>query len=203
VPRSVDENPFTADDFIRAFAAAAGVDENALDRGKPEELAKKLGAAFRLTVAEMRQLLGARSEAKRLARSTSQTVIQAFDNNPLKFSPTDDDAMRYLFGPPLRSYLDAQRAISQGFADLKSHQVHTYAAMQQAVRQLAEDLDPSRIESDFPADGGLSAMLGSKKARLWDAYVARWRAKTDRRDDGLVDVFMQYFADCYDRIDRR
>ena len=200
--RPTFENSRAVDEFIRAFAAAAGIEETALDRAKPEELAKKLGAFVRLTVAEMRQMLGARTEAKRLARSANQTVVQAFDNNPLKFSPTDEDVMRCFFGPPLRSYLDAQRAIGQGFADLKSHQVHTYAAMQQAVRQLAEDLDPAQVEGSLGADGGLSAMLGSKKARLWDAYVTRWQAKTARRDDGLVDVFMQYFADCYDRIDR-
>ena len=42
-------------------------------------------------------------------------------------------------------------------------------------------------------------MIGSRKARLWDAYVARWQAKTRGQDGGLVDVFMQYFAECYDR----
>ena len=39
----------------------------------------------------------------------------------------------------------------------------------------------------------------SRKARLWDAYVARWQVKTRRNEGGLVDVFMQYFADCYER----
>jgi type VI secretion system protein ImpI len=42
-------------------------------------------------------------------------------------------------------------------------------------------------------------MIGSRKARLWEAYLARWRASTERHDDGLVDVFMLNFADCYDR----
>ena len=40
------------------------------------------------------QLLQARNEAKRFTRSTSQTTIQATENNPLKFSPTVEDAMR-------------------------------------------------------------------------------------------------------------
>ena len=49
------------------------------------------------------------------------------------------------------------------------------------------------------ADRGLSAVMGSRKARLWDAYVTRWQAKTHGRDEGLADVFMEYFAQCYDR----
>ena len=34
---------------------------------------------------------------------------------------------------------------------------------------------------------------------MWDAYVARWEAKTAPYEDGLVDAFMLYFAECYDR----
>ena len=45
------------------------------------------------------QLLNARQQAKRLARSSSHTGIEAFDNNPLKFSPTAEDAIRIMFGP--------------------------------------------------------------------------------------------------------
>jgi type VI secretion system protein ImpI len=39
----------------------------------------------------------------------------------------------------------------------------------------------------------------SRKAKLWDAYVARWQAKVRREGSGPVDSFMLLFADCYDR----
>ena len=97
----------------------------------------------------------------------------------------------------VRSYLDAQQAIAQGFADIKSHQVLTYAAMQAAMRRLAAELDPAEIEKTLPAPGGLGDLLGSHKSRLWDFYSTRWQAKTEHLDDGLVDVFMLYFGDCY------
>ena len=48
-------------------------------------------------------------------------MVQAIDNNPLKFAPSTEDAMRIMFGPPTQSYLDATRAIEQSFADLKEH----------------------------------------------------------------------------------
>jgi type VI secretion system protein ImpI len=34
---------------------------------------------------------------------------------------------------------------------------------------------------------------------MWDTYTARWQAKTAPHEDGLVDAFMLYFAECYDR----
>ena len=200
-PGGVDPSSNGVDEFLRAFAAGAGIPEQQLDRQNPKELARKLGGFVRLVVSEMRQLLGARSEAKRMARSSSQTIVQALDNNALKFSPTDLDALRILLGPPQRSYLDAERAVGQGFADLKEHQVRTFAAMQHAVRMMIEDFDPKNIEKNAPADAGISAMLASKKARLWDAYVISWNSRIDRRDNGMMDVFMQYFADYYDRIE--
>ena len=152
---------------------------------------------MRSVVMEMMQLLSARSEARRLARNPNQTFISAADNNPLKFSPSPEEAMAILFGPRTRSYLDAQQAIAQGFADIKSHQVLTYAAMQAAMRRLAAELDPAEIEKTLPAPGGLGDLLGSHKSRLWDFYSTRWQAKTEHLDDGLVDVFMLYFGDCY------
>jgi type VI secretion system protein ImpI len=134
-----------------------------------------------------------------MTRSANQTMIQALDNNPLKFSPTTDEALRIMFGPQTASYLNAQKALEQSFDDLKTHQVLTYSAMQQALRMLVADFDPQTIEDETEVDRGLTAIVGSRKARLWDAYVARWQVKTRRNEGGLVDVFMQYFADCYER----
>ena len=81
-----------------------------------------------------------------------------------------------MFGAQGQSYLDAERAFAQGFDDLKKHQIKTYAAMQQAVVALMKDVDPAAIEAASPIRSGLAGMMGSRKARLWDVYVARWQA---------------------------
>jgi type VI secretion system protein ImpI len=184
--------------FVRRLAQGAGVPEHIFTQQHPDALAEQLGMLVRATVEHLRQLLQARLQAKRLARSTNQTMVEAFDNNPLKFSPTAEDAMRLMFGPPNRSYLDAQRTLEQSFDDLKAHQIRTYAAMQQALRMLLAEFDPQTIESEADTDRGLAGMVGSRKARLWDAYQARWQAKATRHEGGLIDAFMLYFADCYD-----
>jgi len=186
-----------AADFVHQVARGANVPASTFARD-PAQLAEELGVLIRLVAENMRQLLNARLQAKRIARVSNQTTIEALNNNPLKFSPTSDDALRVMFGPPTSSYLDARRALEEAFGDLKQHQLHTYTAMQQAIAMMVADLDPQTIENTTEADRGLSAVIGSRKARLWDAYVARWQAKTRGQDGGLVDVFMQYFAECYD-----
>jgi type VI secretion system protein ImpI len=145
-----------------------------------------------------RQLLDARQQAKRLTRSSNQTTIQALNNNPLKFAPTAEDAMRIMFGPPTRSYLDARRAFAQSFDDLKSHQVRMLSAMQHALKELLADLDPDLIDRTSKDDRGLASILGSRRARLWDIYSTRWRALTQDNEDGMLNAFMSYFAEYYD-----
>jgi type VI secretion system protein ImpI len=187
------------DEFLRHFALGAGLPEHIFARQDGLKVAEELGALMRMSVENLTQLLNARFKAKRFARTSSQTMIQAFDNNPLKFAPTADDALKIMFGPRTSGYLDAKRAFDSAFTDLKTHQVNTFAAMQQAVRMLVEDLDPKAIDQSAGSDKGLSALFGGRKSRLWDLYLARWQAKTLRHEDGLVDAFMLYFAEFYDQ----
>jgi type VI secretion system protein ImpI len=185
--------------FLSQLARAAGLPEDVLRQKDPDELAQQVGIVLRLVAENLMQLLSARRQAKRLARSASHTTVQAIDNNPLKFCPSAADALRIMFGPTSRSYLDAQRAIGQGFEDLKAHQVRTYAAMQHAITMLVGDLDPKAIEKDTDEGRGISGLLVSRKAKLWDAYDARWQAKVARTGDGPIEAFMAYFAEAYDR----
>ncbi|MCR4520880.1 MULTISPECIES: type VI secretion system-associated FHA domain protein TagH [Bosea] len=191
--------PISMGEFMQRFAKGAGVSPQALATQDPGAFAEQLGGLMRLIAEELKGLLAARAETKRIARSTSQTMIQAQDNNPLKFSPTVDDALQLIFGQPRSGYLDAKRAFDESFRDLKAHQIKTYSAMQHALKMLVEDLDPQAINEATAQDGGISGLIGSRKAKMWEAYVARWDAKTAPYENGLVDAFMIYFAECYDR----
>lgn len=189
----------SAAEFVQRFAKGAGLPTSDLAWQDAGAFAEQLGGLMRLVAVELKQLLAARAESKRIARSANQTMIQAQDNNPLKFSPTVDDALQLIFGRPKSGYLSAQKAFDESFKDLKAHQIKTYSAMQHALRMLVEDLDPQAIAESMAQDRGLDSLLGSRKAKMWDAYVARWDAKTAPYEDGLVDAFMLYFAECYDR----
>ncbi|GJD45627.1 hypothetical protein AFCDBAGC_3501 [Methylobacterium cerastii] len=188
-----------ADAFVARFAKGAGVPAEMFSWRDPGDLAEELGALTRLTAENLKQLLAGRAEAKRVTRASSQTMIQALDNNPLKFTPTVEDALQIMFGRPSSGYLPARRALEEGFRDLKEHQVKVYSAMQHALRLLLQDLDPEVVEAALGDDRGLSGFLGSRKARLWDVYATRWDALTSAHEEGMVDAFMVFFAECYDR----
>jgi type VI secretion system protein ImpI len=187
--------------FIRRFAQGAGIPEQLLARRDPLELAEELGILMHLVAENLKLLLSARSEAKRFTRAGNQTMIQALDNNPLKFAPTSEDALKIMLGPRTRSYLDAQQTLEAAFRDLKTHQIKTFSAMQSAVKMLIEDLDPEEIDADIGPDEGVSGWLGNRKSRLWDVFIARWQSKAQRQSDGLLGAFMLYFAECYDQQD--
>jgi type VI secretion system protein ImpI len=185
-------------DLICLIARGAGLPDNAFAAQDPARFAEEVGQLLRLLTENMRQLLKARQQAKRLSRSSDQTTVQALDNNPLKFAPTVEEAMSIMFGPPTKSYLGASSAVAQGFDDLKAHQIKTFSAMQHALKRLLEEFAPEDIEKASTDSRGFIA-LGSSKARSWDTFTARWKAHTRSHEDGMLNTFMHYFAEYYDR----
>jgi type VI secretion system protein ImpI len=185
--------------FLRQLARSAGLPEDLLAQKDPNQLAQQIGMAIALLAENLMQLLSARQQAKQLARSSSHTIIQPSDNNPLKFCPSSGDALRIMFGPKSVGYLEAHRAIAQGFEDLKAHQIKTYAAMQHALTRVIADLDPKSIERETKAEGGIGSLFQVRKAKLWDAYQARWEVNLGGKSAAAIDAFMRYFGEYYDR----
>lgn len=192
-----------ASDLIARIAAAAGIPERAIVGRDPNALADEIGVVLRLVVHNLAQLLTSRAESKTAMRSASRTMIRALENNPLKFTGTPEEALAIMFGPPTRNYLDARATLESSFADLKAHQILTFGAMQGALEALFEDLAPDKIDRSVEPDRGLGAIVGSRKAKLWDIYVERWRAKSKRADGRLLEAFMTHFAEVYDRLQNK
>jgi type VI secretion system protein ImpI len=202
-PAIANAAPAVSVDLLSHIARAAGVPERALAGRDPLAVADDIGAMLRLMALHLAQMLSSRSETKSLMRSSSRTMIQAVANNPLKFTATPEEALAIMLGPSTRNYLDAKATLERSFADLKAHQLQTYGAMQGALEALFEDLAPERIDASVEVDRGLGGLVGSRKAKLWDTYVERWRAKTKRSDGRLSDAFLLLFAESYDRLQQK
>jgi type VI secretion system protein ImpI len=187
-------------DLLRRIARAAGIPEQAIAGRDPNEVADEIGAAIRLTAQNLAQMLSSRAETKTLMRSSSRTMVRAFENNPLKFTSSVEDALAIMFGAPARQYLSARETIESSFSDLKAHQLLTFGAMRSALDALFEDLAPERIDRSVEPEHGLGRIVVSRKAKLWDIYVERWRAKSKRADGRLLESFMALFAEAYDRL---
>jgi type VI secretion system protein ImpI len=184
-------------------ARGAAVPASTFANRDDDQLARELGELMRMSVVNLMIMLQARNEAKRLTRSRSHTTVQAVENNPLKFAPSPEEAMKILFGPKSRAYLGARAALQQGYSDLRIHQQQTYAAMQHAISRLMAELDPAAITRQAQDQESILDKVRSQKGRLWDTLVARWNASFGREAGASVDAFMQHFADHYDEAHRQ
>jgi type VI secretion system protein ImpI len=189
--------------LLERIASAAGIPQSALANRRAEEIADEIGAVLRLTAANLIQMIGSRTETKSLIRSANHTIYRPAENNPLKFSADVDHALELMFGPPNRVYLKPSAAVTEAFDDLKTHNMLVFGAMQAALDALFEDFAPDKIDASTPQEKGISGMVASRKARLWEAFTERWRAMTKRSDGRLNDAFMNLFAQAYDKLDTK
>jgi type VI secretion system protein ImpI len=200
LPREPQPDSAAALEILDRIARAAGVPPGAFSSRDPDELADEIGGVLRMMAENLGQMLASRAESKTLMRSSSRTMIRAVENNPLKFASSPGEALAIMFGPRTRNYLDARTTIERSFGDLKTHQILTYSAMQGALDALFEDLAPERIDRSVEPERGIGALIASRKAKLWDIYVERWRAKTKRSDGLLLEAFIALFAQAYDKL---
>ncbi|WP_448956036.1 type VI secretion system-associated FHA domain protein TagH [Labrys neptuniae] len=186
-----------AAEFVRRFAAGAGIPEHVLSAADPGDLAEDAGRLLNIACLHVMALLRARSEAKALSRSGNRTMISADDNNPLKFMPTPEEALRVMLGPRTRGYLDGKAALETAFADLKMHQVAFLASMQAALTELFDELSPEAIKATADAK---KSLLSSGKSRYWELYAERWAARVGRREHGMLGAFLELYAEQYDKL---
>ena len=187
--------------LLRRIARAAAIPEHALANRDPNAVADEIGLLIRVTTQNLAQMLSSRAESKTLMRSASRTMVRAIENNPLKFASSVEEALAIMFGGPTGQYLGARATVESSFSDIKTHQVLTYSAMRDALDVLFDDLAPEKLDSSVKPDQGLGRLVTSRKAKLWDIYVDRWRAKTKRADGRLLEAFMALFAEAYDRLE--
>ncbi|WP_027168481.1 type VI secretion system-associated FHA domain protein TagH [Mesorhizobium sp. WSM3224] len=197
-PAAPANRPAESDAMLRDIAKAAGLAPELLQSRDPHDVAAEIGAVLRTTVEQLSMLLKARAAAKVLAKSAHRTMIGAEDNNPLKFVPGTDDILEIMFAKRRAGYLDARHSIEDAFRDLKTHEIATYAAMQAALSRLLDDLSPEAIAKKIPP-----ASFSSRKSQAWDALVATWRTMEDKHENGMLDVFLAYFAEAYAKADKQ
>jgi type VI secretion system protein len=156
------------------------------------------GKLLRLMVGGLMELLRERSHMKDTFR-LPQTVMQAAQNNPLKFSPNIEEALRYLLNDRNEgSYLSAEEAVKAGFRDVRQHEQALVKAMLQAVEDYVERFDPDELKARFDKGMKRSGLLaGTNKLKYWELYEESYHALTQRDDGGPPQLFSEEFARAY------
>ncbi len=183
-----DPPPVSAD--LAVVLAGAGLDPTLAT----PDLGRQLGEILRVVVAEVRDLLESRVEAKD-EFGLRRTRFLPAENNPLKFSANIDDALHNLLVKRNPAYLGPVAAFREAFDDIKRHQLAMLAGLRQAFESMLAEFDPDHLQREFDKEAGKGLLPG--KLRYWDQYRDRLQTLAQDPDARFRQLFGDQFARAY------
>lgn len=189
-------DPAAQAELLEALLAGLKGQDLQIDTLTPE-LMFRLGRLMNEATAGTIALLGARGTVKREMRA-DVTMIASGRNNPLKFSPDAGLALRYLFGPPMPGFMEAEEAMRDAYGDLRSHEFGFMAGLRAALAGVLKRFDPAQLESRIPEKGGLAALAGNRKAKLWELYADHYRQVSQEAEEDFHALFGREFLRAYE-----
>lgn len=189
---------------LGAFFEGAGLPYKELSPLQVDRMLRDCGAILRAAVDGIMMLLLARAEMRKEFEAEERTMVAARDNNPLKLMSDPHEAMDFLFDPAERTdgFLDPVQAVGDACEDLRSHEIALIAGMRAAIQGALRRFEPHAIETAFDKSArGFS--LGSRKAKLWDLFVAQHDKLSREAQEDFSKVFGRDFMAAYQAQLRR
>lgn len=181
-----------------AFCQGAGIDLP-LPPGTGPERMRVLGQVLNSAVGGALQLMSVRASTKYEFRA-GNTVIQARNNNPLKFSPDARAAILQLVQPAANGFLDGPAAMEEAMNDLVGHAIGTAAGIRAAIEGMLDRFDPSALEAKLSPGSMMDNLLpGSRRARLWDLYLQHHGAIREEAQEDFHTLFGKAFLAAYEQ----
>jgi type VI secretion system protein len=183
---------------VEAFCRGAGIDPASIPLETQHALLQLAGQMTREVVLGLMDVLKGRADQKNRLR-LSQTTIQPADNNPLKFSASVDEALVKLFdGHANTRYLGPVDAIRDSFADLRTHQQSLSAAVQAAIDEVMNRIEPGELQEKFDRGLKRGALLGAaNKMKYWDLYTEFYHVLNQRNEQNMPTLFAEELARTY------
>lgn len=182
---------------LAAFCEGLGVPTPAsLDRASWVQM----GNAVKAIVEGLTELMNIRAEVKRELRASDRTMLRAENNNPLKSGMALEELLQYvLFNPTgLGGYMPVNKALEESINDLRTHEFASIAAVRAAVGGTISEFEPEKLRAALASGRStLPRFLGN--ARLWEAYVAHFEARSEHMADWLEQMFNRHFMPTYQR----
>ncbi len=163
--------------------AGFGADENIM------ETIAAVGAVFREMVDGLWTVLQGRTTQKAEIR-LALTLVRPVGNNPIKFSPRAEDAVRDMLKRGRRSFLEPVDAVHEAFEDLMNHQIAMNAGVQASLNEALDRFDPEQLANKDEA--GPAFM---KKIKYWNSYTETYGKL---RDEASEDFFGKTFIRVYE-----
>lgn len=155
----------------------------------------ELDEMLHIAVDTMMDVLRARAELKNSFRLPA-TLIQRAENNPLKFAPTAQEAVKKLFAPPDQGFLCGSAALNDAATDIRNHQMAMLAGVRAAFDSMLAQFDPARIEE---TEGVAARRLSfGGRPSHWERYKVQFDALTRNPDECFQRLFGDEFARAYE-----
>lgn len=181
--------------LLAAFCRGLGVPQDVFQRVAGEEVLERAGHCLQICFAGMLELMQQRVQLKHQFR-VDLTYVQHADNNPVKFSVSQKQLLRYFLKPEAGTFMAVDAGLQECFDDLAAHQAAVLAGAQQGLLQLFERLSPEAIEARVNGQSSRALAFANRKAPLWDAYCTQHALLADS-DDVFDRVFGGPFAHAY------
>jgi FHA domain-containing protein len=181
-----------------AFCEGAGV-QVAPPQGVTPEVLRAAGAVLRAAIDGTLQLVAVRA-ATRQELHAQVTVIQARNNNPLKFSPDGQVALEQLLQPALRGFLTGPAAVTEAMDDLVGHAIGTMAGTRAALEGVLARFAPKPLEDKLAAVSVIDSVLPmARKARLWELYLQHYQGIREEAQEDFHALFGKAFVEAYEQ----
>ncbi|MCD6293219.1 MAG: type VI secretion system-associated FHA domain protein TagH [Deltaproteobacteria bacterium] len=189
---SVPVAPINRDaDFLKSFWEGAGIiDEPEVAAEQMPAIMHLLGEVFREMVDGLMLALKARAEQRNVMRA-SMTHIGRSENNPLKFKPQAEAAIKNMLLQDDPGFIAAVDAVREGFADLKNDQLAMHAGVQAVLTHTLEKFSPDCFAAKFK-----EGLVLQKKAKYWNEYCERYPIiRNHVLENFFNEIFVQAFEE--------
>jgi type VI secretion system FHA domain protein len=192
--------PQPPDNAMVAFMEAAGLRDAAL----APDVARNLGAIFRIVVSGVMDVLKARQQTKDQF-NLGMTTFKRTDNNPLKFSADVDDALHNLFVKAHNpAYLGPVDAFEDAFADMRNHQIAMLVGLRAAFEAMLSEFQPDHLQEQFDRQVKKGALVSMPaRLRYWELYREWIHDMVRDADTSFRELFGEEFARAYEEQLRR
>ena len=199
-PRPIAAAPRSADAAAAwsAFCEGAGVKIELPEAADPA-LMRLAGTLLRAAIDGTLRLMAVRS-ATRHELHAQVTMIQARNNNPLKFSPDAQAALEQLLQPPLRGFVPGPVAVTEAMDDLLGHAIGTMAGTRSALEGVLARFAPQALEDKLAGNTVIDSVLPmARKAKLWELYLQHYDGIREEAQEDFHGLFGKAFLAAYEQ----
>ena len=181
----------------QAFCTGLGIDLPRETEFDAAEM-RAIGMLLREAVEGALKLMQVRASTKNELRA-NVTTIRTRNNNPLKFSPTAENALTQMLRPPQRGFMAGPAAMQDAMQDLMGHSIGTMVGMKAALAGVLAQFEPRQLEARLVGRGLLDSLVpATRKARLWDLYLQHFDSIRNDAQDDFHHLFGAAFVAAYE-----